>query len=106
MLLSVFGLWLLITGYFLVAFFISVERMLRRTGSAKTFQRGKFDGGSTLLIGSAFGVGLFLPLIMDLLGIEVFSINLTEGFLALAIMIIGIGLRIWAANILQALSNT
>jgi len=98
--LSVLALWLIIAGYFLVAFFIFVERLLRRTGSAKTFQRGKFDSGSTLLIASAFGVGLLLPLIMDILSIGVFSINLIEGFLALVIMVIGIGLRIWAASTL------
>jgi len=99
--LSGFGLQLFLAGYLLVAVFIIVERMLRKTESAKTFQRGNFDRGSTLLIGTAFGVGLVLPLLTDGLDIgPFFSIDPAEGFLALAIMILGIGLRVWAARTL------
>jgi protein-S-isoprenylcysteine O-methyltransferase Ste14 len=99
--LSGFGLQLFLAGYFLVAVFIIVERLLRKTESAKTFQRGNFDRGSTLLIGAAFGVGLVLPLLADVLDIgPFFSIDPVDGFLALAIMILGIGLRVWAARTL------
>ena len=77
-----------------------IERLLRSTASAKTFQRGNFDRGSTLLVGSTFGIGLLLPLILDSLDIGVFSIDLIEGFFGLALMIVGLGLRIWAARTL------
>jgi protein-S-isoprenylcysteine O-methyltransferase Ste14 len=94
------GLWLLVLGYFLVAFFILIERRLRRTPSAKTFERGDSDSGSTLLIGSTFGAGLLLPLILDVSGIGVYSITFDEGFLGLFVMLTGIGLRVWAATTL------
>src|ERR1700722_18598855 len=101
LMLSGLDLELFLAGYFLVAVFIVAERRLRKTESAKTFQRGNSDRGSTLLIGSAFGAGLLLPLLTDILGIgPFFSIDLVEGFLALAIMIVGIGLRVWAARTL------
>ena len=93
-----FGLWFLLAGYLLLASFVIIERLLRKTVSSKTFQRGNFDRGSTLLIGSAFGAGLILPLIMEILGVSFFSINFVEGFLSLAVMMIGIGFRVWAAR--------
>jgi protein-S-isoprenylcysteine O-methyltransferase Ste14 len=98
--LSFLGIWFLLAGYFLIASFIVVERMLRRTKRANTLQRGSFDRGSTQLVGSAFGAGLLLPLILDILGIGLFSINLVGGLLALAVMVIGMGLRVWAASTL------
>jgi protein-S-isoprenylcysteine O-methyltransferase Ste14 len=92
---------LLVAGYFLIAIFIVTERLLRKTETAKTFQRGSSDRGSTLLIGAAFGVGLLLPLLLDALDLgSFFSIDLVEGSLALVIMVIGIGLRAWAASTL------
>ena len=99
--LSGLDLELFLAGYFLVAVFIVAERRLRKTESAKTFQRGSSDRGSTLLIGSAFGAGLLLPLLTNILGVgPFFSIDLVEGLLALAIMIVGIELRVWAARTL------
>ena len=92
--LSSSGIWFLLAGYFLLAPFIVVERMLRRSKRANTLQRGSFDRGSTLLVGSAFGSGLLLPLILDILGIGLFSINLVEGLVALAVMVIGMGLSL------------
>jgi protein-S-isoprenylcysteine O-methyltransferase Ste14 len=98
--ISGFGLWLLLIGYLLVAAFLVIERQLRRSAIAKTLRRGNFDRGSTLLIGATFGVGLLLPVVMDTLDVGLFSIGLVEGLLALAIMMIGLGLRVWAANTL------
>jgi protein-S-isoprenylcysteine O-methyltransferase Ste14 len=94
------GSWLLLTGYFLLASFIILEWLLRKTESSKKFQRGNFDRGSTLLVGAAFGIGLILPLIMDILDVGLFSITLVEGLLALAVMLIGIGFRVWSARTL------
>ena len=50
-----------------------------------------------LLIGSAFGVGLWLPLVLVILGVALRPIDLVEGLVALAVMVFGLGLRIWAA---------
>jgi protein-S-isoprenylcysteine O-methyltransferase Ste14 len=95
------SLGFLISGYVIVASFLVIERMLRRTSSAKALQRGNYDKGSTMLIGAAFGLGLILPLVLDILGIGIFfSINLIEGALALTVMLIGMGLRVWAARTL------
>ncbi len=80
----------------MVAFLI-IQRLLRRTESAKSFHRGAFDKGSMLLIGSAFGVGLWLPLVLDILGVALHPIDLAEGLVALVVMVFGLGLRIWAA---------
>ena len=50
-----------------------------------------------LLIGVTLGVGLWLPLIVDILGFALFPIGIVEGLAALTIMLIGLGLRGWAA---------
>jgi len=96
-LISTLGLWFLVAGYaFMVAFFI-IQRFLRLTKRAKSFKRGSFDRGSSFLIWMAVGVGLWLPLMLDSLGFSLFSIDLLEGSIALAVMLSGLGLRIWAA---------
>ena len=77
--------------------FLIIQELLRKTPEARTFQRGTFEKGSTLVIGVTLGVGLWLPLILDGLGIALFSINISEGLAALTVMLFGLGLRIWAA---------
>jgi protein-S-isoprenylcysteine O-methyltransferase Ste14 len=77
--------------------FLVIQELLRRTPEAKTLQRGAFERGSMLLIGVTLGVGLWLPLIVDALGFALFPIGIIEGLVALAIMLIGLGLRVWAA---------
>jgi protein-S-isoprenylcysteine O-methyltransferase Ste14 len=89
-----------IAGYCLVAVFIVSEGRLRKTEGARTLQRGSSDRGSTLLIGSAFGTGLVLPLVLDLLGVGIFSVSLLAGCLALLTMLAGIALRVWSARTL------
>ena len=88
----------LLVGYVLIIIFIIVERALRKNARSKTLQRGNFDRGSTLLIGASFGIGLLLPLILDGLGVALFSINVLGYFLAIAVMLTGLGLRVWAAK--------
>jgi len=96
-LISGLGLWFLLTGYLVMIAFLVVQELLRRTATAKTFQRGAFEKGSMLLIGVALGTGLWLPLVADILGIALFSIDVAEGLVALAVMLFGLGLRVWAA---------
>jgi protein-S-isoprenylcysteine O-methyltransferase Ste14 len=82
--------------------FLITQELLRRTPEAKTFRRGAAERGSMLLIGVTLGVGLWVPLIADVLGIALFPIDIVEGLAALAVMLFGLGLRIWAAITLGA----
>ena len=80
----------------MVAFFIA-QRLLRQNENAKSFHRGAYDRGTLLLISSAVGVGMCLPPAPDYLGVAPLPIGLAEGAFALAIMLLGIGLRLYAA---------
>jgi protein-S-isoprenylcysteine O-methyltransferase len=90
-------LWFLVAGYLVMAAFLVIQELLRKTPEAKTFQRGPSEKGSMLLIGVTLGVGLWLPLAMDVLGFAVFPINIAEGLVGLIVMLFGLGLRVWAA---------
>jgi len=50
-----------------------------------------------LLIGSATGIGLILPLVLDAFGIVVLPVDLVGGLAAFSVMVLGVGLRVWAA---------
>jgi protein-S-isoprenylcysteine O-methyltransferase Ste14 len=89
--------WFLVVGYLVMAAFLITQELLRRTPEAKTLQRGAFERGSMLLIGVTLGVGLWLPLIVDALGFALFPMDIVEGLVALAVMLVGLGLRVWAA---------
>ncbi len=89
----------------MVTFFI-IQRLLRKSSSAKSLRGGRYDRGNMALIGSATGIGLWLPIIFDALGIETFRINFLAGFVALAVMVCGVGLRIWAARTLGKFYTT
>ena len=95
--ISVLGVWLLAAGYVVVALFFTVQRLLRRTEAAKSLKGGAYDEGSTLLIGSATGLAILLPLVLDFFGTEVFSITLAGGLFALGVMALGFAIRAWAA---------
>ena len=90
-------LWLLLGGYIVILFFFVVQRLLRRGEGARSFRGGPYDRGNMILVGSATGIGLWLPLIMVLLGVAAYPINLPEGAVALAVMVLGVGIRVWAA---------
>ena len=65
--LSLVSLGFLFVGYALIVLFMIAERLLRQTGAAKTLSRSDSDRGSTLLVGTSFGVGLILPVLADFL---------------------------------------
>ena len=96
-LISIIDLWFIFVGYLVMVAFFVVQRLLRQTEEAKSFQRGVFDKGSEVLIGSVTGIGLLLPLILNFLGVGILSISLAEGIVALAVMVLALGLRVWAA---------
>ena len=95
--ISILGLWFLASGYFVMLAFFVIQRLLRRTEDAKSFKGGAYDKGNMLLIGSATGIGLWMPVILDILGVGVFPMSVTIGLVGLAVMATGFGLRIWAA---------
>jgi len=96
-LIPTLDLWLLLGGYIVILFFFVVQRLLRRGEGARSFRGGPYDRGNMILVGSATGIGLWLPLIMVLLGVAAYPINLPEGAVALAVMVLGVGIRVWAA---------
>jgi protein-S-isoprenylcysteine O-methyltransferase Ste14 len=59
-----------------------------------------------ILVGSATGIGLWLPLMMAFLGAAAFPISLVGGVVALAIMVLGVGIRVWTAIILGTYYTT
>ena len=83
----------------MISFFV-IQRKFRQTKSAKSLHGGAFDRGNMILIGAANGIGLLLPVILDILGIATFHIDVLEGLFGLALMLGGLGLRISAARTL------
>jgi len=96
-LIPALDLWLLLSGYTVMVFFFVVQRLLRRGEGARSFRGGPYDRGNMILVGSATGIGLWLPLVMALLGVAAHPVSLPEGAVALAVMALGVGIRIWAA---------
>ena len=76
-------LWLLFSGYLVIVFFFVVQRFLRRGEGAKSLRGGPYDRGNMIIVGSATGIGLWLPLMMVFLGAAAFPISLVGGVSAL-----------------------
>jgi len=100
------GLWFLVAGYSIVIVFFVVQRLLRRTASAKSLRGGAYDRGNMLLVGTATGVGLLLPAIVNALALGLFQINVVWGLAALVLMLSGFGIRVWAATALGRFYTT
>jgi protein-S-isoprenylcysteine O-methyltransferase Ste14 len=96
-LIPTLDLWLLFSGYLLIVFFFVIQRFLRRSEGARSLRGGPYDKGNMILVGSATGIGLWLPLMMVFLGTAAFPIGLVGGVVALAVMVLGVGIRVWAA---------
>jgi hypothetical protein len=71
-LILTFDLWLLLGGYLVIVFFFVVQRLLRRSEVARSLRGGPYDRGNTILVGSATGIGLWLPMLMVFLGVAAF----------------------------------
>jgi len=100
------GLRFLVAGYVVIAAFFVVQRLLRKTEGAKSFHGGPYDRGNMLLVGFATGLGLWLPIMVQVLGIAIFQFNVVACLVALAVMLLGVGLRVWAAVSLGAFYTT
>jgi protein-S-isoprenylcysteine O-methyltransferase Ste14 len=96
-LIPTIDLWLLFSGYLVIMFFFVAQRLLRQSEEARSFRGGTYDRGNMFLVGSATAIGLWLPPMMVFLGVAASPINLAEGAIALAVMVLGVGVRVWAA---------
>ena len=99
-------LWFLAAGYFVITIFFVTQRLLRRTAGAKSFRGGMYDRGNMILIGAATGIGLLAPIAMDLIGTGSAPIGVGLALVALAVMLIGLLLRLWAAATLGSYYTT
>ena len=71
-----------ITVYLTLGCFIGVEPLTRKNAAAKSLSRGEFDRGSTVVIGSAFGLSismLLLTLALNALHIGLLPLPLGAG---------------------------
>ena len=93
-------LWFLFSGYLVIVSFFVIQRFLRRSVGARSLRGGPYDRGNMILVGSATGIGLWLPLIMVFLGAAAFPISLVVGVVALVVIVLGVGIRVWAATTL------
>jgi protein-S-isoprenylcysteine O-methyltransferase Ste14 len=93
-----------ICAYAIIAFFVFVEVRLRQGKAAKSLETGMADQNSTKRIGQAFGVmflALLLAPILNYLGVGILTIGWLA-WLGVILMLVGLGLRIWASRTLGA----
>jgi protein-S-isoprenylcysteine O-methyltransferase Ste14 len=86
----------------LLGFFVW-ERGSRQSAEAKSFARGSFDRGSTVLLASVFSLGfLLLPLglLLNAVGIAHMTFPPAVAWVGIVVMTLGISLRIWASRVL------
>ncbi len=82
-----------ILAYVLVGGFLVIEGRMRQGNEATNLERGKYDQGSTALIGAAYGITI-VSLIASALLPQTFP--LAFQWFGLALMVAGLGLRFWA----------
>jgi len=91
-------------AYGIIALFFFIEGRLRQGKAAKSFETGKADQDSTKRIGQAFAAMFLLLLLAPIL--NTFHIGATAidglGWIGVILMLVGLGLRIWASRTLGA----
>jgi protein-S-isoprenylcysteine O-methyltransferase Ste14 len=89
-------------AYALIGCFFVAERLLRQGESAKSFQEGPADRGSTRALGAAFGLALLALLFAPLLSRRGIGRLPSErgAWGGIAAMLTGLALRIWASRVL------
>jgi len=106
LLLSALNFWFLAAGYSVIVVFFVVQRFLRRTSGARSMRGGTYDRGNMVLIGAATGVGLWVPIVFDFFGTGYVQIGVGPLLAALAVMLVGLWLRLWAAITLGSYYTT
>ena len=88
-------------AYVLVAaFFLYTEVFMRRGATARNVKAGAPDRGSTALIVTAYGVAILLPWLLDRLNLGWLPDRTLFGWIGLALIVLGISLRVWAMSVL------
>jgi protein-S-isoprenylcysteine O-methyltransferase Ste14 len=85
--------------YILIIGFFAIEKFLRQGTAAKSLETTDADKGSTRLVGASIGVAVALPILLNLLGVGHIASPLVSWF-GLAIMLFGLGLRVWSMRVL------
>lgn len=90
-------------AYLLVFGFFVAEGRTRKGEASQSLEAGKFDGRSTARLGIAYmivSLGLLIAPLFDYLGIAVMPRPELVGWLGLLIAVVGMGLRLWANQVL------
>ncbi len=92
-----------ILGYLVVAGFLLTESRIRSGAEAKSFERGRFDQRSTMLIGVALFVSSLALLASWLFNwLRIGMLPAWAGWLGVAVALAGVLLRWWANRVLGA----
>jgi protein-S-isoprenylcysteine O-methyltransferase Ste14 len=92
-----------VASYLLIAFFLVLQRVLRRGEQARSLRPNPEDKGTTRLIGMAFGVSLLALILAPLLnrfGVAYLDLGFPVGWVGVALMLGGVALRGWANAVL------
>ena len=93
----------LFVAYLLIIAFLVIERRLRTGENAKSLASGESDRQSTSRLGRVFGLAMLLMLLAPLLNyfrLGYWVGSWFPGWLGVALMVLGIALRSWAARVL------
>jgi protein-S-isoprenylcysteine O-methyltransferase Ste14 len=88
-----------VVSYLLIAFFLVMQRVLRRGEQARSLRPSPKDKGTTRLIGIAFGFSLLALILAPMLNrFEVAHLDLgfPVGWVGVALMLGGLAVRWWA----------
>ena len=89
-----------ILAYALVAAFVVIERLLRQGEAARSLAADAADRGTTRLLGASFGLALSAGLLVALFRRGRDPGRKASRRVGLAVMVVGLLLRIWAARTL------
>jgi protein-S-isoprenylcysteine O-methyltransferase Ste14 len=88
-----------ILAYVLLAFF-AMEGFMRQGKEAKNLRGGGSDRGSTILIGTAFGIAIAVAPILSYLNIGHVANDSLVGWIGILIMLLGTACRLWSMKTL------
>ncbi len=92
-----------IVAYLLILLFVAIEGRLRQDDKARSLERSEADRGSTTAVGAAFGMdilAILLALVFNYFQIGRLAEGTVIGWIGVVVMLIGIMLRVWSAQVL------
>ena len=87
----------------LIVAFMAIEGRLRQGDTARSFEAGQADRGSTQMLGRAFAFSVLTLLaapVLNLLHLASLPDGTPVGWAGVAITLAGFGLRVWSARVL------